>query len=411
MHGSVPDLRSRCAAAETSSETARAARWQRSPQLPFRSLTAPFPLASVRVGGARWWTWLVEHGRGDLVVGAPSTGKPTSIPVGQALEQRLAVEAGELDQRRELYRQVNGGKKAAEVTLDDVSFTTTTPTLVELTAVEDTKLFFAQTYPGVVDHEQYWLTHTFVFERDRAGWQLTSTTPHLACGSIPPATQFAESAPACAQDSQGTSPPLDGLVPSDTTKPQHIAASQAKPTATPQMGIASGYNYPAMVAYAVKWAKGRNPAYRSYGNDCTNFISQIMREGGWADVGSGFFDRTDNTKWFYGSQTYTTSYSWAGAPNWAEFAALASKRTSILPSIWNMGLADVLQVNWDHPAGGPETIDHSMVVDETAHDAYGYVTEEYMTYHTNDTYHRPLSEILATPQGSDPRNKWYAHRT
>jgi hypothetical protein len=65
MHGSVPDLRSRCAAAETSSETARAARWQRSPQLPFRSLTAPFPLASVRVGGARWWTWLVEHGRGD----------------------------------------------------------------------------------------------------------------------------------------------------------------------------------------------------------------------------------------------------------------------------------------------------------------------------------------------------------
>ncbi|MGL5314596.1 MAG: amidase domain-containing protein, partial [Peptostreptococcaceae bacterium] len=37
------------------------------------------------------------------------------------------------------------------------------------------------------------------------------------------------------------------------------------------------YDRDAAVAYAQKWALGRNPAYKDYepwGGDCTNFISQ-----------------------------------------------------------------------------------------------------------------------------------------
>ena len=32
--------------------------------------------------------------------------------------------------------------------------------------------------------------------------------------------------------------------------------------------------------YAYKWWNGRNPAYRSYELDCTNFISQVVKAGG-----------------------------------------------------------------------------------------------------------------------------------
>ena len=43
------------------------------------------------------------------------------------------------------------------------------------------------------------------------------------------------------------------------------------------------YNREAAVAYAKKWALGRNPAYKDYellGGDCTNYISQSLHAGG-----------------------------------------------------------------------------------------------------------------------------------
>ena len=33
-------------------------------------------------------------------------------------------------------------------------------------------------------------------------------------------------------------------------------------------------------AYAIKWAKGRNPAFPSYDRDCANFTSQCLNAGG-----------------------------------------------------------------------------------------------------------------------------------
>src|SRR5689334_17818304 len=34
------------------------------------------------------------------------------------------------------------------------------------------------------------------------------------------------------------------------------------------------------IRYAHKWEYDRNPNYDSYGNNCTNFVSQIWHEGG-----------------------------------------------------------------------------------------------------------------------------------
>ncbi|WP_078607485.1 amidase domain-containing protein [Streptomyces flavidovirens] len=44
-----------------------------------------------------------------------------------------------------------------------------------------------------------------------------------------------------------------------------------------------GYNYSKMVGYANKHWKNANSDYRSCTNDCTNFISQAMRGGGWGN--------------------------------------------------------------------------------------------------------------------------------
>lgn len=43
---------------------------------------------------------------------------------------------------------------------------------------------------------------------------------------------------------------------------------------------AKGYSDAKAVEYARKWAKSRNPLYKSYGADCTNYVSQCVKAGG-----------------------------------------------------------------------------------------------------------------------------------
>lgn len=58
------------------------------------------------------------------------------------------------------------------------------------------------------------------------------------------------------------------------------------------------YNRAAAVAYAQKWALGRNPAYYDFqeiGGDCTNFISQCLY------AGTGVMNFTPDVGWYYRS--------------------------------------------------------------------------------------------------------------
>lgn len=66
------------------------------------------------------------------------------------------------------------------------------------------------------------------------------------------------------------------------------------------------YDREKAVAYARKWALGRNPAYydfQSLGGDCTNFASQCLY------AGSGIMNYTPVTGWFYRSASDRTP-SW-----------------------------------------------------------------------------------------------------
>ena len=68
------------------------------------------------------------------------------------------------------------------------------------------------------------------------------------------------------------------------------------------------YNRDAAVAYARKWALGRNPAYYNFenvGGDCTNFASQCIY------AGAQTMNFTSVLGWYYRS-SYDRTASWTG---------------------------------------------------------------------------------------------------
>ena len=68
------------------------------------------------------------------------------------------------------------------------------------------------------------------------------------------------------------------------------------------------YDRAAAVAYARRWAMGRNPAYYDFeklGGDCTNFASQCLF------AGAGIMNYTPVTGWFYRSASDRTA-AWTG---------------------------------------------------------------------------------------------------
>lgn len=70
----------------------------------------------------------------------------------------------------------------------------------------------------------------------------------------------------------------------------------------------TAYDRAAAVAYARRWAMGRNPAYYDFediGGDCTNFASQCIY------AGAGVMNYTPVMGWYYRSASDRTA-SWTG---------------------------------------------------------------------------------------------------
>lgn len=256
-----------------------------------------------------------------------------------------------------------------------------------LRLTEATSLFYPDARDDEPKAEEYALDHTLTFTRGATGgWALAADLPDLGTGDVttylaPPKAEK----PAEGSEDEGGRPARSG-----TARPAQ-PANRDKPT------LAAGYDYWLMTDYANKYWKHANSDYRTYGNDCTNFVSQAVHAGGWRETSGSIFNRKSNKKWFYGSHTWTTSYTWAGAENWYWFATKHSQRTKSLDNVWKLSGADVLQADWDRD----NTIDHTMIV--TAANSQ----DVYLTYHTSNTHNRKLSNLLA----KHPHTWWYAHRT
>ncbi|MFD5691853.1 amidase domain-containing protein [Streptomyces rubiginosohelvolus] len=335
--------------------------------------------------------------RADMLTSVHPTPRSASARLGatRAMASGVQEELAALGEKGQRYREVDGGYTRAEVEVE-----TSSAELNERTATlrltEHTRLYLPMTRQEVEDgapeYEESSLARTMTFTRNADDEWLLSSDEVEAGGGPTPTTQ-ATGLNLVDDDGGGTPDEDEGSKgsASDTAALPENGIEYIKPAVT------ASYNYSKMVSYANKYWKKHNSAYRTYGNDCTNFISQAVHAGGWGPKGGALIQRKSNKYWFYGPAKPLTSYTWAGAENWYWFAKKHSKRTKPLDNVWKMASADVLQADFDRNG----KIDHTMIVTKK------YKGTPYLTYHTTDTHNKSLKKILS----DYPRALWYAHRT
>ncbi|GER65858.1 amidase domain-containing protein [Weizmannia acidilactici] len=115
------------------------------------------------------------------------------------------------------------------------------------------------------------------------------------------------------------------------------------------------------VQYAEKWWNSFNPAYKSFTDDCTNFISQCLHAGG-APM-RGYPDR--NKGWWM--QNNNWSYSWTVAHSFKTYLqySKAGLRAKEVSSPQELKYGDVICIDFQ----GDGRFDHSLIV--TGYDYYG----------------------------------------
>ncbi|MFD5813399.1 amidase domain-containing protein [Streptomyces sp. NPDC059618] len=226
--------------------------------------------------------------------------------------------------------------------------------------------------------------HTLTFKADRAGdWQLTGirdTDDGVAVNQV-------QATPAV------VTPMTASTAPPSATR----AAITTPAPAKPKNFSATGYDYNAMAAYAAKYWKNYNPAYPDFngegaGGDCTNFVSQTLKAGGWKHVPG---DGTDFHKWFGNSEIQSDSFVGVNEFSWF---ALSSKRVTSLANVYQADVGDVIQMDFNKDGSK----DHTMIVTYRSPQGVPYVS-----YHSTNTYNRSLASIIA----SYPNAAYYAYRT
>lgn len=102
------------------------------------------------------------------------------------------------------------------------------------------------------------------------------------------------------------------------------------------------YNRSTAVTYADAWAKNRNPNYPNYGtgtgcNDCTNYVSQVLHQGGVPQISGS----DDALHWF----TYKDFWgTWQGSKSWAATDWL------------NTHASQFQSTRYQYISGGPSTL-------------------------------------------------------
>lgn len=158
------------------------------------------------------------------------------------------------------------------------------------------------------------------------------------------------------------------------------------------------YNRTTAVNYAYKWALWRNPSYNFYSglNDCTDFISQILYTGSLPYVTSWWLGKFDDSNWYYKSNA--PSWTWGGANNFFKHARLSTSKYTLVSSIFNLQIWDILQMDFE----GDWIIDHAAVITKITGSTK--TSQIYLTYHSSDTKDKPLSDFISKVS---PKTKYY----
>lgn len=155
----------------------------------------------------------------------------------------------------------------------------------------------------------------------------------------------------------------------------------------------SAWNPTNATNYALKYALNPNSNYVVFPNDCTNFVSQIMRAGGWKDTATK--QSTQDSSWYYTSKTsYAQTWSTAhGLRNRLNngYELGAEKLSRSFGGVGGVYLnnkiakGDVVFADWD----GDGRYDHAMsVVDKSYFDTT-------VAYHSNNVVNGSMVNISA----------------
>lgn len=150
----------------------------------------------------------------------------------------------------------------------------------------------------------YSAEHEFIFNKDNNGnWVLTEDRQLEPTGLLPlhQAEKYVYKESSYKNDSSNDELVVDDLIPASIDK------NTASIEDEKNINTRAGYNYSAMANYLEKYWKNYNPSYRSFknkGGDCTNFISQALRAGGWKDK-PGWYRNANY--WWYNSANQSRS--------------------------------------------------------------------------------------------------------
>ncbi|MGW2044825.1 amidase domain-containing protein [Streptomyces sp. NPDC001858] len=286
-----------------------------------------------------------------------------------------------LGQRKDKLAKA-GEKYSKAATVVTLNATRVTGRTAKAAVTETTTLTYARTTGNAPKTTGFQAQHELTFKADGQGnWQLTDIRDTdqggLAVNTLSkPATVTVKAAKA---DDMPNAP---------------RAATTRNPAAVPKTGTA--FDYKAMATYAEKYWNVYNKDYpdfngRGAGGDCTNFVSQSLKAGGWKHVPGYVYDYT---RWFGNNEIQ--SYSFVGVNEWSWFTQ-NTKRTTNLANVYQMEVGDVLQVDFDRDGSK----DHTMIVTSKS----GGVP--YLTYHSNNTLRRSVASIVS----SYPNAYYYAYRT
>ncbi|WP_328653309.1 amidase domain-containing protein [Micromonospora sp. NBC_00330] len=333
--------------------------------------------------------------RASWVTAAPakSAGRTAIGALRQSAEataDRLAGVRARLDSLHGGYRRATAAVHVSDLVVEGGRATAT--------VTEQTDLVF--NVPGSSDRQTYWADHRVELHTSGGQWYVAEAAYQWRNVFSVPVTQFEDELDLAFQTEKAryAEKAARGGSPAANRQPSSTAVTSTLPRERSSDAVALAYNYTAMVNYARSWAQGRNPAYPSYSDDCTSFISQSMKAGGWATVGSyPLSSRSSNSNWWNGSYSSTSSYTWGGAENWYWFARNSGRARSI--GVYQMLGGDVLQYDFDFD----NNISHTQIC--TGTNSAGPL----MTQHGSDYRDKPLNEILSNPTNA---NAWkYAHRT
>jgi hypothetical protein len=314
---------------------------------------------------------------GDANAADISEGSKKELDKNQRLQQRLTAQK---------IRYENGQVK--DVRFGQVSVNGDAAT-VKASAVYNFKIKAGVGAPEFTEYEE---AHTFTFSKNGNRWVLTGAVER-PYGDVP--NTLPPDAPVDKNALPKSSLPSmqEGGSPADRPKPNRPNqgdTTRRGPNASVTDVPYVYYDRNAAAAYARRYALNYNTSYKSFTNDCTNFISQALYAGGWTYTGSEF-SRTSNTTWYYGS--LSQSYTWAGAHNHYLFHANMDRSWIAEQSAWLI-IGEPINIDFE----GDGHIDHTVII--TKVDSYN---NQYVSYHTTNSLDKPLSYFF----NNYPNAKYY----